>query len=548
MRLFTLSLSFVLIGISLWSCSDDDNGITNNEREGAYALFLKNKIEISGTAGVVMAVVEWSQAEWEISLGEGDIVSDVTPMSGGNTDDVEQSTRLKITYTGNELREPRSQSIVITNKTTGEKSDLLIEQDVMFQTLTLQIDPSERYQPVVGFGGMYNPKIWCGGFLITMEQMNKMYGTNGLGYSILRLMIYPDETDWSADVEAAKMAQDNGAIIFACPWDCTDALSDKVTVNGEELKHLKAENYEAYADHLIRYINFMKQNGINLYAISVQNEPDMEFTSWTPQEVVTFVKQCGAKIRATGVKLMAPESCGTSPDYTDPILDDTEAFANTDILAGHLYQGFINIGQSGYEKERHDYICGLYPRLGGKTWWMTEHLFNDGEKETDPTKWEFRTWKYCFSHLAKEIHMCMEGYCSAYVYWYLKRFYGMIGDNDERSPVSEGEIAKNGYILSHYTQYATNTTRIKVVADDNQDLYATAYINSAGNEITLVLLNMTDKVLDVEIPLEGIKQIHAVETNEHKNMEIIETNSLEKVDGSYVMLSGYSIASVRLIL
>lgn len=38
--------------------------------------------------------------------------------------------------------------------------------------------------------------------------------------------------------------------------------------------------------------------------------------------------------------------------------------------------------------------------------------------------------------------MCMEGYCSAYVYWYLKRFYGMMGDNDERSPVREGEIAK----------------------------------------------------------------------------------------------------------
>ena len=172
-----------------------------------------------------------------------------------------------------------------------------------FQTLTLQIDPSERYQQVVGFGGMYNPKIWCGGFLITMEQMSKMYGVNGLGYSILRLMIYPDETDWSADVEAAKMAQDNGAIIFACPWDCTDALSDKVMVDGEEVKHLRTENYEDYADHLIRYIRFMKQNGIDLYAISVQNEPDMDFTFWTPQEVVTFVEQYGGRYVRKGLGL-----------------------------------------------------------------------------------------------------------------------------------------------------------------------------------------------------------------------------------------------------
>ena len=96
-----------------------------------------------------------------------------------------------------------------------------------------------KYQPVVGFGGMYNPKIWCGDNLISAPQLDKMYGAGGLGYSILRLMIYPNESDWSADVEAAKAAQANGAIIFACPWDCTDALADKITVNGKEMKHLK---------------------------------------------------------------------------------------------------------------------------------------------------------------------------------------------------------------------------------------------------------------------------------------------------------------------
>ena len=49
------------------------------------------------------------------------------------------------------------------------------------------------------------------------------------------------------------------------------------------------------------------------------------FTFWTPQEVVTFVEQYGGKIRAEGVRLMSPESCGTSPEYTDPILNDVDA-------------------------------------------------------------------------------------------------------------------------------------------------------------------------------------------------------------------------------
>ena len=79
----------------------------------------------------------------------------------------------------------------------------------------------------------------------------------------------------------------------------------------------------------------------------------------------------------------------------------------------------------------------------------TEHLFNDGENSDDSSKWEFQKWEYSLNHLGKEIHMCMEGHCSAYIYWYLKRFYGLMGDTDKRSPTSEGEITKNGYIMAH---------------------------------------------------------------------------------------------------
>ncbi|MDN0067186.1 glycoside hydrolase family 30 beta sandwich domain-containing protein [Bacteroides gallinaceum] len=139
----------------------------------------------------------------------------------------------------------------------------------------------------------------------------------------------------------------------------------------------------------------------------------------------------------------------------------------------------------------------------------------------------------------------MDGYCSAYLYWYLKRFYGMIGDNDPRSPVAEGEIAKNGYILAHYAQYATNTTRIAVTSG-SENIDATAYINETGNEITLVLRNQSDRTLSIQIPMDGISQATAVETSETKNMETIDVN----VTGEFVSLSisGESIVSVRIKL
>lgn len=534
-----------LANILFWGCSgEEDEGKVTDEGKGAYALFLKKSITASIGESQIDVVVEWSKTAWEITLGEGDIVKSATPATGGSSSGEKQYTKIQLSCNANSTMKQRTQIIHLFNKTNKSTVDLLVEQAPVFKSVTLNIDPAVKYQPIVGFGGMYNPIIWCGGNLISAQQLNKMYGDGGLGYSILRLMIYPKEADWRVDVDAAKFAQANGAIVFACPWDCTDALADKITVNGKEMKHLKKENYGAYANHLIGYINYMKQNGVNLDAISIQNEPDMDFTYWTPQDVVDFVKQYGAKIRETGVKLMSPEACGTSPEYTDPIINDAAAFAQTDILAGHLYQGFTDL-TNGYVKNRHDYICGLYSRIRGKTWWMTEHLFNDGEKSEDPLQWEFQKWSYCLNHIGKEIHMCMEGYCSAYVYWYLKRFYGLMGDTDKRSPTNEGEITKNGYILAHYAQYATGTVRIKSVTN-NEEICATAYLNEKTGEMTIVLLNLNGASQWLQIPLAGIKKASAVETNETKNMEVISTNPMESAEGITVLLSANSITSVRL--
>lgn len=63
---------------------------------------------------------------------------------------------------------------------------------------------------------------------------------------------------------------------------------------------------------------------MRLYAISMQNEPDMSFTYWTPDEVVDFVKRYGPTIRRTGVKLLAPEACGSQPAYTEPVIADAD--------------------------------------------------------------------------------------------------------------------------------------------------------------------------------------------------------------------------------
>ena len=443
--MYHIAISFLFLFLAstlFWACSDDDT-VNKSLWGDSYARFVRNAMTVTSTEGTAEAIIDWQQSTWEITLGEGNIVTNVTPTSGGDNNGEHQFTKVTLTCNANTSMDTRTQVIRLTDR-NGTTTELTI----------------------------------------TQEWADKA-----------------DDTD-----------------------------------------HLKPEHYADYADHLIRYIDFMKQNGVDIYAVSVQNEPDMDFTAWTPQEVTAFLKQEGARIRETGVKLMSPEACGYQPEYTDAVLNDAEAFAQTDIVAGHLYQGFTDLGSS-YVKDRHDYVCALYPRLGGKTWWMTEHLFNDGETEEDPSLWQFWEWDYNFSHLAKEIHMCMDGYCSAYVYWYLKRFYGMIGDTDERCKEEEGEVSKNGYILAHYARYATGTTRIAVTSA-SENIEATAYLNEATGEVTLVLLNQSDRTLSLVIPISGASQASAVETNETKNMEPADvTVTKESVS---LPISGKSIVSVRI--
>lgn len=541
-------ISIVILVVWFVGCSPDEEPKVESK---SYASFLQDTVLVAWSGGKAIATVKSIGTKWEIVIDQDQgIVKDITPKSGGSEDVVEKFQQISFSCNENSAEKNRTQEIYLVNKSNGERSKLVIKQTTFYTPLKISVDAKVKYQFVEGFGGMYNPIIWLRGNLIASDELLKMYASDQLGYTILRLMVYPNEADWAADVEGAKLAQQNGAIVFASPWDCTDAFAEKIRMNGKEYKHLKQEHYQDYADHLIKYIRFMQTNDVNIYAMSIQNEPDMEFTYWYPLEVVDFIKEYGDQIRDTGVKLMAPEACGMQPEYTNPVINDPVAFSKTDILAGHLYQGFVKVNESSYVKNRHDYIVGLYNQKlvsVGKSWWMTEHLFNDGENETNSALWKFQKWAYNMETLAQEIHMCMEGYCSAYVYWYLKRFYGMLGDNDLRSAVPSGEITKNGYILSHYAKYASGTTRIKVDTG-NPDVMVTAYLHELDNEITLVLLNMTNKHFNIQIPMEGIREVHIVETTENKNMEEVTSEQLEIENGVYFPLSGSSIASVRIRL
>lgn len=531
----------------------------------ASVSFSEEQKTVNYLSGVIKINVISSETEWSLELGEGDLINSVSPEQGGDAAQSGISTEIEISYNENTSEnEIRSQKIFLINKVDNTQTEFVLYQEARYaKVASASFDTSIKYQYVEGFGGMYPPKYWVSD-PINEQDIRKMFGDgeDQLGYNILRLMIYDTQSNWDYEVDNAKIAQSLGATIFACPWYCPVEYGEiKTDESGNEYRILYKEHWEDYANHIVEYINHIKGKGINLHAVSVQNEPDMHFTHWNengngPADIASFVAQYGAVIRETGVKLMSPEACGYQISYTDAVKNNSSAWSNTDIVAGHLYQGFIadDPYNDDWTENNAAKLREYFEKNSAqwnKQWWMTEHLFNEGEKGTSVSDWVFLNWDYNLTHLGKEINTCMQLNCSAYVYWYLKRFYGMLGDTDNRSPVNSGEVTKNGYILSHYAKYAKHMNRIDLNFVANQTgIEGTAYVDESGKEVTFVLLNYSDSPTTVELikqnGVDEIKVCSAVITDENKNMENLSLATNANNSGIIVPMSKQSIVSVRL--
>lgn len=543
MKNIYIILSWAILSMFCWSCSDEKE--ENEKTSLVYADFLQHSLNVPSAAGEVISIVECAGAQWEIVMENNEgMITSISQKQGGNTGEQKRYDQIKISYSENTGLKSRTQEIFLVNKMTGERTKLVISQNPKYSSFPITLDATTKYQYIDGFGGAHSEPQWTDGRRLTLANMETI---ESLGYNIIHIYINDNGKQlWLDNIETLQDATRRGMKIFASGGITKEFREeDGVDEDGKTKYRFDHEKRDQeYAEYLADFVTALKNKGVEIYAISMQNEPDMG-PYWTPAQMTKFVKDYGHIIRATGAKILGPEACGFDPNLTNAVVD------HADIIAGHLYQGFMDLSSS-YVKNRYNYIRSLYPEKlapAGKTsWWMTEHLFNDGVKfPDDPTQWQWWKWDYVLSHLGQEVHMCMDAYCSAYIYFYVKRNHGLIGDGEVMSPVPVNEITKNGYILSHYAKYALGMTRIKVETE-NDKVKTTAYINEEGTEMTAVLINMEHDDFNALITAPNeIANVSAVETTEDTNMMAAVTN-LDDAYTASVLIPAKSIVSVRLKL
>jgi O-glycosyl hydrolase len=327
----------------------------------------------------------------------------------------------------------------------------------MARTDASTIDPNTEYQIIRGFGGINMPG-WIAD--LTTDEADKAFG-NGegqIGLSLLRVRVPFDNTKFELEVPTALRAVSHGVTVFASPWSPPIALKTNNALAGGTLR---ADAYSAYADHLVSFRDYLASSGIPLYAVSIQNEPDVnvpyESCSWDPSDILNFLVATRARFGST--KIMAAESFHFYPSFTDPILNNPTALPLLDIVGGHIYgSGLVD-----------------YPlaRAKGKELWMTEHY-------TDPHN--ANDWPVAL-HVGKEIHDCMTANFSAYVWWYIRRAYGLITE--------DSNVSKRGYVMSQFTKFIRpGFLRIAASPPPNPNVYVTAYKNNA--QIIVVAVNSND--------------------------------------------------------
>lgn len=378
------------------------------------------------------------------------------------------------------------------------------------------IDTDTEYQTIRGFGGINHPE-WAGDLTQAQRQTAFGNGENELGLTVLRVFVNPDSSQWNKALPTAQFATQMGVTVFASPWEPPANLTESGGSNGK--LHLPKSNYAAYAKHLNDFGAYMKANDVDLYAVSVQNEPDYasEWTYWSTDETTDFIANYGDQITST--RLMSPESFQYAPEnaswvpdggkkFYRKILNNSKAMENCDVFGTHFY---------GTQRLWMD-----FPELenSGKEIWMTEVYVPNSDKDSANRYPEAL-------QVSENIHNAMVvGNMSAYTWWYIRRNYGLMTE--------DGKISKRGYCMAQYSKYVRpGDVRIDATEQPADNVYVSAY-KGDDNQVTIVAINEGTESYSQEFSVDADAQIIEVDRYRTSASEnLAKTEDLEHDSSSF---------------
>lgn len=383
-----------------------------------------------------------------------------------------------------------------------------------------------KKQKVTGFGG-----ACCDGAMKPFGTDNacvsKLYGPlSKIGLNIMRMEISPSfegdnwgDYDWNGSLPSVKIVKNRKGIVFGTPWSPPGDYKTNGTAQGgnaddqgNQKGKLREDCYEKFFPWLNTYLKWMHDHGVDVDAVSIQNEPDwwVSYSGclYEPAEQVNLVKNYAHLLDReayNGVRIISAEPLGYRKDYFDALLADNTCSEQVDIFAGHIY-GHMPLQ---YIKPVAQKALPL-----GKEVWMTEHSVSDGLKDRLPNWTENLQF-------AEEVNECMLAGCTGYIYWYLRAHWSFTGtgkpieweENGVKKSVTipdnkKDELLPRAFVMSHFSKNVTGSTRLETSKDADagrtkeeevQNYQYSAY--QKGDSIIVMAINATENARDLKITL-----------------------------------------------
>lgn len=390
---------------------------------------------------------------------------------------------------------------------------------------TIEVDATKTFQTMDGFG-------YCltGGSaslinsLPAAEQntlLHELFGKEetGIGVSYLRISIgasdlssttftYDDMPDGETDAllqhfTIEKEKQDlipvlkkvlaiNPAIkILGSPWSAPVWMKTNNSFKGGSLK---PEYYAAYAQYFVKYIQAMKVEGINIDAITPQNEPlhggNVPSMVMQACEQANFIgNHLGPAFKAAALKthiIVYDHNCD-HPDYPLTIFNDATAKQYVDGSAFHLYKGSI------------DALSQVHDSYPDKNVYFTEQWTGGGSNFAEELKW----------HVQNLIIGATRNWSRNVLEWNLAADAGYQphtdgGCNRCMGALTIGNIVSRNvsyYIIAHASKFVRPGS-VRIASTQTPPLQTVAFKNPEGKKV-LIVLNTGDTPESFNIKFNG---------------------------------------------
>jgi glucosylceramidase len=394
-----------------------------------------------------------------------------------------------------------------------QKQEIGIEAATANTNFTIQVNEAITYQEIDGFGFTLT-----GGSALHLKNMasserskllNELfkYDNNNIGISFLRISLGASDLDAKAfsyndlplgetdvNLDEFSLNEDkknlipvlkeilaiNPAIkIMASPWSAPTWMK---TNNASKGGSLKPVYYNVYANYFVKYIQAMQAEGIQINAITVQNEPlhpgNNPSMYMEAADQAIFVKNnLGPAFETAGIdtKIIIYDHNADRTDYPISILNDPEAKKYIDGSAFHLYGGKI------------DDLSLVHAAHPDKNLYFTEQWVGINESFENNLKW----------HTRELIIGATRNWCKTVLEWNLASNSNLEPHTDGGCTECLGALTIDGntvkknvsyYIIAHASKFVRPGSK-RIESNNSSELSNVAFKTPAGKIIVIVLNN-----------------------------------------------------------